>query len=202
MPDCRPATRLMFCPARSPNLCRAFTGLPDFSRRPARRAGCANVTSKARALTHRKANRKYRSIAPSNDRYQQLGCIIEDLVSRRVRGFLATSHEVLDMLLQPGETASVQASLIAAAKEYERKWNALAPSEQRAFLRSALSHIVIDEDKIALVLSTSRLRGALFGAIMSEPTRADPARIRQANGIDEATLWIGPGSSAAVARCA
>jgi hypothetical protein len=55
--------------------------------------------------------------------------------------------------------ASVQESLMAAAKEYERKWNALAPSEQRAFLRSALSRIVIDEDKIAFVPSTSRLRG-------------------------------------------
>jgi hypothetical protein len=118
---------------------------------------------------------------------------IEELVLRRMRGFLDTSHEVLDMLLQPGEAASVQESLMAAAKEYERKWSALAPSEQRAFLRSALSRIVIDEDKIALVPSTSRLRGVLLGAIVAEAARTK----EHVNGADEATLWI----EARVKRC-
>jgi site-specific DNA recombinase len=117
---------------------------------------------------------------------------VEELVSRRVRGFLNTSHEVLDVLLQPGEPAAMQDSLVAAAKEFEHKWIALAPSEQRVFLRTALSRIVIQEDRIALVLSTSTLRGLLCGAIITEP-----APNRQPHGVDEVTLWI----EAGVKRC-
>ena len=116
---------------------------------------------------------------------------IESLVSRRLQKFLASAHEMLDLVAVNMESVEERERLLMGAADYGQRWSTLAPLEQRMFLRGALSRIVVHEDRLALMVSVPRLHALLLGAVNAVPRRSPPAQD------DEATLWV----EATLGRC-
>jgi site-specific DNA recombinase len=100
---------------------------------------------------------------------------IEDLVTRRLRAFIASPKALTDALALATDSTVTTQALLDAAKRRASIWTELSPSEMREFLRAIITSVVIGQHCVEIVVTNSGLRAALLGeeleARSSSPTR-------------------------------
>ena len=88
---------------------------------------------------------------------------IEELVIRRLQGFLGSAPQLTDALVQSTDDTATQKILTAAGKHHAVTLTALPASGIRAFLQAVVSKIVVHDESVEILASRLRLRAVLLG---------------------------------------
>ncbi len=107
---------------------------------------------------------------------------IESLVSGRIRTFLSSSREVLDLIQSSENSIKTSAPLISSAKKLSERWESLSGSEKRAFFQHSLSRITVSENAVIIGVQRLGLHFALVAPHRSVGGRKELAGPTSSNG--------------------
>jgi DNA invertase Pin-like site-specific DNA recombinase len=97
---------------------------------------------------------------------------IESLACSRLRSFLASPHEMVDLLALQGTNAAATQSIFASAQELSKRLASAAAAETRPMIRNFVSRIVVHPESVDVLLNKQALLSALFDDRSPMPPRA------------------------------